>query len=879
MVRLDIRSAVSQCCGSSWRALAVLLAPLALLAQITTGAIEGTVRAPDGHLLPGTAIDVAGGAGFSTVIHSDASSHFEATLPYGQYRFSGAPVFIAPLRTTHFDLVIDLPGAAHACRESEALSLSSLLSSRDPLSVTEPVNFTGLRDNRLAVESQRGFSWTDTQFKVNGMDATDSYQPGLPVVLPDTEALAEVAVHSPFDQAASSSYGGAIGLFLAEPRAFTQWHGTLSSANTGALFSSANLPALGNRGLVQQTDQYRWFTRDRLEIGGPLARWADFYASASGQWDAQTEPLATPGTDQRSRLLFANARGRVRAGAHDLFDALYSGSRIDLSDGGIPAGLEAVTGNRIAPSFALPGGFPGQPEVDHMDFLQTGWTHVAATGPIEVRYGYSTAHLDTDTVVNGQSRIELLGGMVYGAPPLGNLAVRTRQGIDAAWQTAILPHHHLSVGGGWKTSEPRNRFNTPSGENLITADGAPAFMVKFNTPVDSRQLVRSFSGYLADHVSVTRSLLLDLGGYADFSRGSLPGGPALIAWNNISPRAGFAWHSHGLVIRGAYSRLYAALAGRYLDFGDPNSLGGSVYEWNGSEQANLLVRFGGQYSSISPGLRRPYSDELNIGAQFHFASIHLFRRDDKDRIAAIDTGISFTPVTILDPGPDGIPGTFDDQRLTVYAQNPATLGQDRYLLTNPSDLRMLNTGLAAEAGTRWRRWVLHASFVAEKSYGPTNPGDSVYQNDPGVVGALFLDPNTLINANGRSLVDRAYIAKVQATYRLKGGIEISNVADYMDGLPFARELLVTSLPQGPFLVATTPRGNPGGGNRSQYAINWNLRVSREFYGVRIFTDILNVTNAGQRLQENDLSGPSFNLRLPVAIQPSRFVRLGFRYDF
>jgi len=54
-------------------------------------------------------------------------------------------------------------------------------------------------------------------------------------------------------------------------------------------------------------------------------------------------------------------------------------------------------------------------------------------GILEVRYGYSVAYLDT-TVPNGESRIELLGGMVSGAPPLGNLAVRTRQGMEAAWE-------------------------------------------------------------------------------------------------------------------------------------------------------------------------------------------------------------------------------------------------------------------------------------------------------------------------------------------------------------------------------------------------------------------------------------------------------------
>ena len=949
VVRLGTQSAASLYSANSRFAplLTILvLVPGALLAQLlTTGAIEGVLRDSNGHPLAGSSIVVSGAAGFHTAVHSNSNGEFAMTLPYGRYRLSGGvQLLVLASQTIHIDLVIDASGTLRAAATDtrtsgtwtdatkgqlypEAFSLQGLLLSREPSSVTQPLDFTGLSDNRLAVESQRGFSWTDTQYKLHGMDATDSYQPGLPTVLPDVEALDEVAVRSAFAQTTSSSYGTEVGLFLAEPG--TSWHGALSTSNTGAAFSSSNLPAPANRGIVQQSDQFRWFTRDRLEIGGPLTGWADFYASGSGQWASQTEPLAVPGTDQRSRLLFGNARGRVRAGEKDHFDALYSGSRINLTDGGVPAGLEALTGNRLAPSFVLPGGFLGQPEVDHLDFLQVGWTHLlpAASdlGILEVRYGYSVAHLDT-TVPNGESRIELLGGIVSGAPPLGNLAVRTRQGIEATWEPGVLhalgTRHQVVAGGGWKTSEPHNRFTTPSGMNLITANGAPAFVMEFNTPLDSRELVRSFSGYVADHVSLTPSLSIDLGALADLSRGSLPAQsspagpfapartfaaqPDLIVWNSLSPRTGFAWqvpHLHGLVLRGTYFRLYAPLAGRYLDFGNPNSLGGNAYQWiasnsNGpfqpSEQGSLLLRFGGPYSSISPALRRPYSDEFDIGAAFPVArrtvaSIHLFRRDDKDRIAAIDTGVppqAFAPVSILDPGPDGIPGTFDDQRLTVYAQNPATLGQDRYLLTNPAGLRMLNTGLLAEAGTEWRRLTLHASFVAEKSYGPTNPGDTVNENDPGVIGALLLDPNTAIHATGRSFVDRAYVGKIQASYRLPaawGGIDVASMADYMDGLVFARRLLVTGLPQGPFLVATTVRGSPEGGNRAQYVINWNLRLSRQF-GLpvgkfAVSADVLNVTNAGQRLQENDLSGPSFNLRLPVAIQPPRFVRIGFRYEF
>ena len=264
---------------------------------------------------------------------------------------------------------------------------------------------------------------------------------------------------------------------------------------------------------------------------------------------------------QQSRLLFANTRGRLRATDKDQIDALYSGSRVDLSDGGVPSGVEALVGNRLAPSFVLPGGFPGQPETDHLDFLQVGWIHrQAVTSPLnllEVRYGYSVAHLDTSIPPTGQSRIELLGGMISGAPPLGNLAVRTRQGIEAtahsAGFSAAGTQHHFLAGGGWKTSQARNRFTVPSDTNLISAAGLAAFVEEFNTPLDSREVVRSLSSFIADHVDVTRSLSLDLGAFADFSRGSLPhqSSPAgafspartfsaksdLIVWNTLSPRA------------------------------------------------------------------------------------------------------------------------------------------------------------------------------------------------------------------------------------------------------------------------------------------------------------------------------------------------------
>ena len=924
----------------------------AVHAQVATGRIEGVVRTGSGTVVSGDGV-VIEGSGLRILRRTDAGGRFAFALPYGSYRIylagargAAAPLDVVPWETIGVRLVITPGGPLRLERTTRptpgewtgepaaslypaGFSLGSFLFAQEPGTVTEPLDVSGLSDTRLAVISQRGFSWTDTALAFDGLDAGDDYQPGRPQILPDIDAVQTATVRSAFSLSPSAAYGAEAGLFPAQ--AGESWHAAISSAGSAQGLAANNLPPPASRGALTQAERYDWFTRDHADLGGPISRWADIFLSGTGQWAAQAEPLAAPGSDQHSRLLFGNALGHVHAGAHDRFDALYSGSRVDLSSWGDPTGMEALAGRRLSPEYVLPYGTPGLDETDHLDLVQAGWTHVwgaSAAGALQVRFGYSFAHLDAepnDISVINQSRIDLASSNITGEPPLTNLAVRARQQVAAAWTPGMIAldgmNHQLMAGGGWKSASPQNRFRTPSDLNLITVDGAASDVVEFNTPLDSSEQITASTTWASDSITVVPGLTLDLGISADFSRGSLPAQssppgfytPArqsarqgdLIAWNSVSPRTGFAWqvpHLGGFVLRAAYSRRYAPLAGRYLDYGNPNSLGGSVYRWNDAngdgwfeagEQGSLLARFGGSYSSISPSLQRPYGDEWNVGAQMplplhSLASIHLFRRDERDRIAAVNTGVTaqdYTAVTILDPGPDGVAGTFDDQRLTVYAQSPATLGRDQYLLTNPSGLGTLNSGVSAEVRSAWRGVSVRASFVAQKSYGANNPGNAFFENDPGVVGSLFSDPNAGINATGRGFSDRAFTGKIEALYRLSrrwGGLQVATVIDYTDGLAFARMLVVTGLPQGPFLVAASPRGSPGG-NRAQHVQNCNIRVSREWPAPRgritAAADVLNVTDANLAIQQSDLTGTAFNLRLPIAIEPPRFVRFELRYRF
>lgn len=914
-------------------------------AQLTTGVIDGSIRNLSGRPAGQFPVFISGRAGFRKAIHTDKSGHFTLSLLYGPYTLScSAPkasttavtLYVEPLQTVTVNVVIDSSGSLsvsfrkpialirQASAFPQGFSLQSIISTQTPGIVAVPLNFTGLGDNRLALISERGLSWTNTRFKLQGLDATDSYQPGRPAILPDVEAIAEVVDRTGLAFTASDNHGSDIDAFLAEPE--TSWHGTIATSATGSAFSSSNVPR--PFGLVQRPERFNWFSRDRLQAGGPITPWADLFASVGGQWSSQTVELAGPEQDQKSRALFANLGSTVRASANNWFDIAYSGSRLSLSNWGMPAGMEALVSRRTTPDFDLSNGFSDEAEGDRFHFLQMGWIHLVPAGTVQMRYGYSVATLDTWAAMPmapNQSRIELTDRTVAGAPPLATLATRPRHEIAVAYQPRSLNtgqlRHHITIGGNWEVSSPRNQMTTPSDLNLITATGAAAYVVEYNTPVNSLERIKAISAYFADHLIFRQRLSLDASASADISQGSLPAQSStagsfvsartyqasgnLIDWRSVSPRIGFAWQLPFLlrpIIRGGYLRSYSPLAGRYLDYANPNSLGGSIYQWidrnsddwfEPNEQRELLMRFGGPYSSIARSLRRPYADELGVRVEFvtrnTVASVEVFRRDEKNRVAIIDNGLgpnAFIPVQILDPGPDGLPGTFDDQHLIVYEQNPSTWGKDRYVLTNPARLRELNTGLVADVRTAWRGFTLNAAFTAEKAWGPTNPGNAVFENDPDVIGTLFIDPNHTNPTLARSYVDRAYLGTIKALYQLPsalGRLELASVANYTDGLPFARELLVNVLAQGPLVVPTTVRGSPEGGNRAQYVFNWNLRVAREFRLHRgrlaMTADVLNVTNSSQAIQQIAFTGPAFNLRLPVAIQPARFMRFELAYSF
>ncbi|HEY4365040.1 MAG TPA: hypothetical protein VGN17_29015 [Bryobacteraceae bacterium] len=807
----------------------------------------------------------------------------------------------------------------------ETLGTGELLLLKDPAVVTAPYDFGQLSRDKLPLFSLDGLSWTSTRFLVEGIDAGDPYQPGRPLAYPGPNGVSGVHLTQPdLEQSPAVAYqfrvpdGG--------------WHFSASGLFTGGSLFSANLPS--NRGTLQQSDKFNHFYQPSFELAGRVKHWIDFLFTGSGRWANQTIPEVAPaGPTLGTYQLFGTFRATIHATKNDQLDLLIVGTRLNSSNYATPFGLEVLAGRRMAPSI---GAQANMREEDHDDFVQLGWTRPLFGGQFQARYGYSAAHNDTvatnlpanylNLVIAREetSYIELTNGAVTGGPLMQTLGVRPQHHGTALWKARDLQHgpvtHSLSISTMYGRAESLVRELYPPFSEAITANGLPSEAILLSTPVDTTAVLHPFELGIDDHIRLGSSFTVDAGLLFTSWGGVIPAQlsppsdgvhprpyPSLgtvVSWRNAAPRIGLAWRvprSSALVLRTGYGRNYHPLSGRDLDFGNPNSLSGLEYQWTDpnhdgkfdySETGAVLRRFGGAYSQIDPHLKQPYADQFFASAEISLprgfsASIRAFDTIDRNRLAAVNTGVpfsSYTPVQIADPRAPG-------HSLTVYAQNPATFGNDQFLLTNPSGLRMDQKGIVASGTyTRHESFSLRASFFAGKSWGATNPGNDPWQNDAGSVGALYADPNTLINASGRPAMDRSYVGKLSAFYVTParwGKLEILNDAVFTGGYPYARQLLVTGLPQGPFLIDATPRGSDGG-SRADALFNWNLRLARTFTvsqhflpqgSLKLSADLFNVPNLASKLRVEDLTGPGFSSRLPEEIQSPRFLRLGVLFQF
>jgi hypothetical protein len=382
----------------------------------------------------------------------------------------------------------------------------------------------------------------------------------------------------------------------------------------------------------------------------------------------------------------------------------------------------------------------------------------------------------------------------------------------------------------------------------------------------------------------------------------------ILSWENVAPRINAIYDVKGdgkFAIKGNYSRYYHQIPVDWIDFENFSGYGTKLFLWsdpNGDgvfqpgEEGDLISVSGGAFgpggsvaNSVDPNFKRPVTDEFSIGLDTEFArnwllSVDLIYRKDKDIQEDANLGVPFNtyiPVTITDPGPDGVLGTSDDGGpITVFNQDPATFGQDQFVLTNPpgidSDYKGIELQLTKRLSDRWQ-------MIAGLTFGRANgfaKGTAAGTGgaDNGGTGTLFDSPNSLINADGRSFWDRPVIFKLSGTYQAPYDIILAGFFRAQSGQPFPRTLFIDPpLNQGNVTIYAEPIGS----RRLPSVYTVDLRVEKRIpisHGaLGLSLDVFNIFNANTLLEADNLSGPTY-LR-PRTILAPRVARLGIRYDF
>jgi len=781
-------------------------------------------------------------------------------------------------RTTISSSQIDNLPSAH--------SVWSLIENQDFAATTNRIDVGGLWETSPSLFSARGAtSWTQNQYLLGGMDVSDPYTPGLPLLLPDVFALAATQM-SNADHPAGAFHPG--GLFTLVPKEGTaDFRGGFSGYYIDKSMSASNITSDLQREGLSQSHTFNSLADANFHFSGPLAG-PDLKFFASATMQSVNRNIADFEREDTSTLLSGLVNLQYdRPGS--TFRLFWTGQHV----------MDPTRGaGRFVPFFSTVRG------TEAYNVLQATW-ETAPQETFRFRAGLGYAGHDS----SGEFQSGRDGPMTFDVFQLdaaersmqaGTESRRRFSGFlegESVFTNILGADHLLEYGARFSSESSATRPEVRDDIYLLTYLGQPAEVVFAGAGAEHRETGFTLNVYGRETLRFG-GLSLFFGVNLGISRAS--NSRESLRWTNLAPHFGLSIPLSAAgksSFRITAARYFATLPLAYLAYGNPDAPGRQVYSWNDAnhdlmyqpgEEGTLLRREGPLYGGIDPSLRRPYTDEITASmtndlGHGWFLMLAAFMKETRDLVATVNTGVpdsAYAPVTIHDDGDDRIPGTPDDLTFTVYDQDPATLGRDAYLLTNAgnrvSRYQGLDLTLLKKAGPDF---LFYMALTATHAVAVTNPGNTEWENDDGVLGTLYENPNAAINAKGRPRFDRAYTARIGTSFRGPLGTRIGAVAKYYDGQPFARKIVVEGLNQGLFYIQAHPRGV----SRYEYNMTVDLRLEKTIAfkkgTLRLFLDGFNILNRNLATSENEWTGPDFPLRYATEIQSPRVFRAGLNFEF
>lgn len=515
----------------------------------------------------------------------------------------------------------------------------------------------------------------------------------------------------------------------------------------------------------------------------------------------------------------------------------------------------------------------------YAEFVHGGTHAVQYSGPPPERRSGPAAHFDRLT---GFTAINAASSSDYASTPISAAAHVT---YDPAW--IRWGRHELRGGFEYEHDRLLAASGYVDGRLYFDFDGLPNQVEVWGgatyRPVHTRRTL-----YVQDAWAIANRLTINGGVRMGFYRGSVPEHDDVFGKHSLSPRIGAAYDLLGdrrTALRVHYGRYHDEMVTSFYDFLDPLSQTDDVvYTYNGSEYVESFRYPKASQASIDPRLRYPFTDEFLAGAEHQWGwgistQAQYVRRDFKQSIGFADPGRVWLPVPGVDPGPDGQRGTIDDGgQVTVYYDVDPTLAAP--VLTNPAAYRRYR-GLQLVARKRQASGLeFQASYTWSRTTGNYNnaAAANAANNDLGING-VFVNPNRLINSDGRTPQDFTHEVKVLGTWRLArwSGANVSGVYRYQSGRTWARSATGFGAATEVNAIFMEPRATRQMADVN--ALDVRLQKDVKFHATTsgLFLDVFNVWNQGVALRTNNVSGA--NLGVPSVWSEPRTIRAGVRVTF
>jgi hypothetical protein len=844
-------------------------------AQVESGRSVRFRRVPPGHyrLISGTAerpLHVAAGDALTIEIPRAAPRAAPASAP--EMRVTGTH------RTAY--------GTRFAAAALELLPQSGgvygLIERGDPLVITELIEGGGAypEPQRLGAS---GASWTQTSFRLGDVDLTDPDRTGYAMFHPNLDTLQAVNVITatlPMDR-----YGAGASVMMVPRTPATTWQRTIEFSGSPPAFQSVNplpaAPAIARlRGAAGGSFVVSGPVSDRLGVllAGALAR------STRLERDRPSPVWSGAGTLSAHLTYKATPRDHLRLFAQVDRLSFPAAGRARLVDPALRQQARSIllttTWNRNDR-----GGFAWSGDLTH--------ARASSTLPLSGQPIAGTMERLRDGPVN----------------ELASSSSSSRHRTSLNWRGDLGPvrwlgRRHLpefGATGSW-TGVTRHAPGTSLVGELV--DGRPARAWQYATDgAPSRWRGQELMFWAANETALTSRVDLDVGVRLLAASAARDETAARISWRSLSPSVSSTWHvlpNDRLNLLIGVARYAARLPLHYLSFGDPHSLTGSVHRWNDlnrdlrlqpGEIGTSLAAVGpccanGRSNAIDADLAAPRTTEVRVSLQTRLTDHLVLRIAGTDRrtsrliqpvnaaYAMENFSVAHVPDTglnLLDP--------VDDQVLPIFSRLPQSFMTDSYVLQNLESNSARDHGLDVVLERPFDgRWGTLIGATAHRSEGiGGNRGYGPDENDHGVLGEVFSDPNAATHGRGRLFFERGYVIKWSAMYRLPYGLRGGTAARYQDGQHFTRVLLAPHVDQGLDLVPALPRGL----TRFTYVFTLDTRLEKELRlagrHASVIVELFNLLNTNNEVEEDEVTRPSF--RRPTAVQPPRSVRLRVRFSF